>query len=74
MMEELVSKGCSILLVSSDIEELLGMCDRILVIADGRIVLNHSAEGLTKYHLLQASNQTSADPLPGPALETRHTG
>jgi len=36
-MLDLVTKGASIILISSDIEEILGMCDRILVLAEGKI-------------------------------------
>ena len=36
-MLDLVTKGASIILISSDIEEILGMCDRVLVLSDGRI-------------------------------------
>lgn len=36
-MLDLVTKGASIVLISSDIEEILGMCDRVLVLSDGRI-------------------------------------
>ena len=36
-MNDLVTKGASIILISSDIEEILGMCDRVLVLAHGRI-------------------------------------
>ena len=37
LMAELVGAGKSILMISSDMEELLGMCDRILVICEGRL-------------------------------------
>ena len=37
LMNELVSQGKSIIMVSSDMEELLNMSDRIIVIAEGRI-------------------------------------
>ncbi|MBQ9413172.1 MAG: sugar ABC transporter ATP-binding protein [Oscillospiraceae bacterium] len=37
LMNELVNEGKSILMVSSDMEELLGMCDRIIVLAEGKI-------------------------------------
>jgi ribose transport system ATP-binding protein len=40
IMNELVSKNVSIILISSDINELIGMCDRILVIYEGRLVAN----------------------------------
>jgi ribose transport system ATP-binding protein len=36
LMNELVSEGKAILMVSSDMPELLGMCDRIVVIAEGK--------------------------------------
>jgi ribose transport system ATP-binding protein len=36
-MNDLVTKGAAIILISSDIEEILGMCDRVLVIANGKI-------------------------------------
>jgi ABC-type sugar transport system ATPase subunit len=38
LMNDLVRKHAGILLISSSLEELTGMCDRILVLRDGRIV------------------------------------
>ncbi|MBD5463300.1 MAG: sugar ABC transporter ATP-binding protein [Lachnospiraceae bacterium] len=38
LMADVVNEGKSILLISSDMEELLGMSDRIYVLAEGRIV------------------------------------
>ena len=37
LMNDLVKKGKSILLISSEMEELMGMSDRIIVLAEGRI-------------------------------------
>lgn len=37
LMNQLVEKGKTILLISSEMEELMGMSDRILVLAEGRI-------------------------------------
>ena len=37
LMRELAEKGHSILMISSDMEELLGLSDRIIVVAEGRI-------------------------------------
>lgn len=37
LMNDLVEKGKTILLISSEMEELLGMSDRILVLSEGRI-------------------------------------
>lgn len=38
IVDELASEGVSILIVSSEIRELVGICDRILVMSNGRIV------------------------------------
>jgi ABC-type sugar transport system ATPase subunit len=48
----LSAQGCAMILTSSDLPELLGMCDRILVLQDGR--QTHSLEnvGLTSAALL----------------------
>jgi ribose transport system ATP-binding protein len=37
LMEELASRGVAILFVSSDMEELLGISDRVLVMHEGRL-------------------------------------
>ena len=38
LMNDLAKKGAGILMVSSDFNELCGMCDRVLVIKDGVLV------------------------------------
>ena len=38
IMNQMVKKGLSVLFISSDIEELLGMSDRLLILYSGRIV------------------------------------
>ena len=37
LMNELISQGVSIIMISSEMEELMGMSDRILVMSEGRI-------------------------------------
>lgn len=37
LLLNLAEKGAAILFISSEMEELMGMCDRILVMKDGRI-------------------------------------
>lgn len=37
LMNDLVSQGVSIIMISSEMEELIGMCDRMLVMHEGRI-------------------------------------
>lgn len=36
LLRELSTKGCGVVLTSSDLPELLGMCDRVLIMQDGR--------------------------------------
>lgn len=47
-MLDLVNKGASIILISSDMEEILGMCDRILVLAEGKITGEFNRKEATK--------------------------
>jgi putative multiple sugar transport system ATP-binding protein len=44
IMNELVAQGKSVLFISSDMPELLGMCDRIYIMNEGRIVGELSRE------------------------------
>ena len=37
-INELAREGCGVLLVSSEMEEVMGICDRILVMYEGEIV------------------------------------
>lgn len=54
MIGDIKQKGGAIIFVSSDIEELLGMADRIMVISHGQIALDENANLLTKEALLKA--------------------
>ncbi|MDR1795888.1 MAG: sugar ABC transporter ATP-binding protein [Clostridiales Family XIII bacterium] len=38
IINQLVSEGLSVIMVSSEIEEIIGMCDRVLVIGKGQVV------------------------------------
>ncbi len=38
IINEIVGEGCSVVLISSDMTELIGMCDRIYVMSGGRMV------------------------------------
>ncbi len=54
-VERLATAGASVLLYASDFNELLGLCDRVLVVYDGRIVGEFAGETMTEYNLLAAS-------------------
>lgn len=53
ILVELAAAGRALLLVSSDVAELLAICGRILVIRDGRVVHEASASGSTEGGLIE---------------------
>ena len=55
LLTRLCEEGKSILLYSSDDEELIGLCDRVLVMHDGLIRTELSGKSLTKQNLIAAS-------------------
>jgi erythritol transport system ATP-binding protein len=56
IMQRLASEGLAILFTSSDLMEVLGMADRILVMARGRITRELSRAQATSRELVAASN------------------
>jgi putative multiple sugar transport system ATP-binding protein len=48
IINDLVSEGKSVLMISSEMPELLGMCDRIYVMSEGRIVSELTRETATQ--------------------------
>ncbi|NMC11832.1 MAG: sugar ABC transporter ATP-binding protein [Chloroflexi bacterium] len=55
LLTNLCNEGKTILFYSSDDEELIGLCDRVLVLHDGIIRTELSGETLTKENLIAAS-------------------
>jgi rhamnose transport system ATP-binding protein len=54
-MSELAAAGLSIIMVSSEIPEILGMSDRVVVMREGRIVAAYPREGLDAETLVRAA-------------------
>ncbi|MEO9650459.1 MAG: sugar ABC transporter ATP-binding protein [Roseobacter sp.] len=52
-MAELASQGLSVIMVSSEIPEIIGMSDRVIVMRDGRIEAELSGEDLTPETLVR---------------------
>lgn len=52
-MAELAAQGLSIIMVSSEIPEVLGMADRVIVMREGRIVAEVSKEDMTPETLVR---------------------
>ena len=52
IIRDMTAKGMAVILVSSDLPELIGMCDRIAILRDRRIVSEVPAAGLGEDELL----------------------
>jgi ribose transport system ATP-binding protein len=55
LMDKLTQKGLSILLLSTDLDELLTLSDRVLVMHQGKIVSEYKGIEATKHNILMAS-------------------
>ena len=61
LINELVEHGASVLLISSEIEELLGMCDRILVMNQGNISASFLRSEFDQSTILKYALNTEED-------------
>ena len=59
IMNELVQRGCAVILVTSDFSELVGMCDRIVVLNKGQQIMECEGSKVTKEQLYSYVNVTS---------------
>ena len=53
-MNDLVAQGKSVIMISSEMPELLGMCDRIYVMNEGRLVAEMTAAEATQERIMAA--------------------
>ena len=58
IMNDLISQGKSIIMISSELPELLGMCDRIYVMNEGRMVGEFGAAEATQEKIMTAILQS----------------
>jgi ribose transport system ATP-binding protein len=66
LMRELAGTGLGILFYSTDYEELIGMCDRVLVCYGGRLIRELSGPDLNEHNLITtALNLSENDALQG---------
>jgi putative multiple sugar transport system ATP-binding protein len=54
IMNDLIAQGKSVVMISSEMPELLGMCDRIYVMNEGRIVAEFTSAEATQEKIMQA--------------------
>ena len=52
---ELVNQGISIIMISSELPELLAMCDRFVVLAEGRVADEFSRTDASEHRVMLAA-------------------
>ena len=58
LMNEMVSQGMSIIMISSELLEVIGMSDRIYVMCEGRITGEVSGADATEHNIMQLATDT----------------
>ena len=58
LMNTLIERGAAVLMISSELPEILGMCDRILVMHEGRLAGELSREEATQERIMQLATGT----------------
>jgi len=64
----LTRDGVSVIIVTSDLDEMLRAVDRVLLFVDGKIVDDRAAASLTKEDVLRIAFSSSPHPIPPAAL------
>jgi ribose transport system ATP-binding protein len=62
LINELVAKGAGVLMISSELPEVLGMSDRILVMHQGRLAGELKAEEATQEKVMQLATGGTLEP------------
>jgi ribose transport system ATP-binding protein len=70
LMRDLADRNTAILFYSTDYAELIGCCDRVAVMYDGRVVTELSGSAITEEALITAALNITA-PVPEPVRETQ---
>jgi putative multiple sugar transport system ATP-binding protein len=60
-MNNMVSEGKAVIMISSEMPELLGMCDRIYVMNEGKIVGELSKEEATQEKIMSLIIQSTKE-------------
>ena len=57
LINEMANQGKAILLISSDMPEIIGMCDRIAVLAEGRMTGILERKEVTQERIMELASQ-----------------
>ena len=66
LINELAKQGAGVILVSSELPEILGMCDRLLVMHEGKILREFSRDEATQERVLQCIFSQNVQPAEAP--------
>ena len=61
LMRNLAEKGVAILMISSELPEVIGMSDLVLVMSQGTIVAEFPGEGLTEAMIMKAATRLTSE-------------
>jgi ABC-type sugar transport system ATPase subunit len=64
LMLDLVKEGISIIMISSELPELLAMCDRFVVLAEGRVTTELPREEVSEYQVMLAATKARSEAAP----------
>ena len=59
LLSELAGQGLAILMISSELPEVLGMADRVLVVCEGRITADIARDEATPENVMAAATRSS---------------
>ena len=60
-MRRLADEGAAVVLYTTDYAELIGCCDRVLVMYEGRVVSELAGEAITETNIVSAALNLKAD-------------
>jgi ribose transport system ATP-binding protein/rhamnose transport system ATP-binding protein len=72
LMRELTNRGLGILMISSELQEVIGMSDRVLVMREGRIAGEVSGQRLTEHDIMALATGGAELPQTGGAHAYAH--
>jgi len=74
ILRDLARSGVGIVVVSSELPELIGLCDRVLVVREGEISGTLEGDALTEENIMRLASFTerAGPPSPGSPSETLH--
>jgi ribose transport system ATP-binding protein len=62
LMRRLASEGVAIMMISSELPEVIGMSDRVIVMRNGAIAATFPGDRVTEHMIMQAATGTEAEP------------